>query len=144
MAWVYILECKDGSYYTGSTPDLGRRVAEHQAGEGGRYTALRLPVRLVFSYAVPRIEDAFYLERQLKGWRRQKKEALMRGDYTALVELSKPTRDKERAIGAHPSTGSGWRSGVNRPRVATLRLSKGQRPLNTVLLPGDYQYRNAR
>ena len=100
MPWVYILQCKDGSYYTGSTPHLELRVAQHHRGEGGGYTSLRLPVKLVYSYEVARIEDAFYLERQVKGWRRAKKEALIRGDYFALVELTRTAR---------PSTGSGRR-----------------------------------
>ena len=94
MPWMYILECKDGSYYTGSTPNLERRVAEHKLGQGGRYTSVRLPVEIVFSYEVARIDDAFHLERQVKGWRRAKKEALIRGDYNSLVELSKSTRQK--------------------------------------------------
>ena len=102
MPWVHILQCKDSSYYVGSTPHLERRIAEHQCGEGGLYTSLRLPLRLVYSYEVTSIEEAFYLERRLKGWRRAKKEALIRGDYEALVELSKTAR---------PSTGSGRRQG---------------------------------
>ncbi len=89
MPWVYILRCQDGSYYTGSTPNLERRLAEHQLGLGGTYTALRLPVDLVYSYEVERIEDAFHLERQVKGWRREKKEALIRGDYETLRALAK-------------------------------------------------------
>jgi len=100
VPWVYILQCKDGSYYAGSTPNLERRLAEHRMGEGGAYTSLRLPVRLVYSYEVGTIEDAFYLERQIKGWRRVKKEALIKGDYGTLVELAKTAR---------PSTGSGRR-----------------------------------
>ena len=89
MAWVYILECKDGSFYVGSTPDLERRVAQHQLGEASQYTSLRRPVRLVYSYEVASIEEAFYLERRVKGWRREKKQALIQGDYAALVELSR-------------------------------------------------------
>ena len=89
MPWVYILQCKDGSFYTGSTPNLERRLAEHKRGEGGAYTSLRLPVRLVYSYEVPTLGDAFYLERWIKGWRREKKQALIRGDYSALVALSR-------------------------------------------------------
>jgi len=88
MAWVYILQCKDGAYYTGSTLELEKRVAEHQGGEGGAYTSVRLPVRLVYCYQVATVEEAFYLERQIKGWRREKKEALIRGDYSALVRLA--------------------------------------------------------
>ncbi len=92
MAWVYILQCKDGSYYAGSTPDLERRLAEHRRREGHWFTSLRLPVRLVYSYEVVRVEDAFYLERQIKGWRRAKKEALIRGDFDALVALADTRR----------------------------------------------------
>ena len=100
MPWMYMLQCRDGSYYVGSTPNLERRVAEHQGGLGGRYTAYRLPVTLVYSYEIDRIEDAFYLERQVKGWCRAKKEALIRGDYEALISLARTAR---------PSTGSGRR-----------------------------------
>lgn len=92
MAWVYILECKDGSFYTGSTPDIERRVAQHQRGEYCQYTSLRRPVRLVYCYEVSTLEDAFYLERQIKGWRREKKKALIQGDYSALIELSKRSK----------------------------------------------------
>ena len=92
MAWVYILECKNGAFYTGSTPNLERRVAQHNAGEGSNFTAIRRPVELVFSYEVERIDEAFYLERQVKGWRREKKMALIRGDYEALVELADARR----------------------------------------------------
>ena len=101
MAWVYILRCNDGSHYTGCTPDLERRVAEHDPGQGSQYTALRLPVKLVYSYDMTRIEDAFYLEHQIKGWRRVKKEALIRGDYDVLKTLARTAR---------PSTSSGRRS----------------------------------
>ena len=106
MPWVYILQCKDGSYYTGSTPDLERRLSEHQRGEGGLYTSTRLPVKLVYSYEIKNIEDAFYLECQIKGWRRAKKEALIRGDYAVLIELSKTAR---------PSTGSGRQENYTSP-----------------------------
>ena len=90
-AWVYILECGDGSLYVGSTNDLEKRVAEHQAGLGGRYTQFKQPVKLVFNYETARMDEAYALEQQLKGWRRAKRLALIRGDYGALVELSKTT-----------------------------------------------------
>jgi putative endonuclease len=48
VTFVYILECADGSYYTGWTTDLDRRVAAHNAGRGGRYTRSRRPVKLVY------------------------------------------------------------------------------------------------
>ena len=88
-AWLYILRCADGSYYTGSTNNLTLRVAQHQAGEGGVYTRHRLPVSLVYAQEFPSEHDAFLRERQVKGWSRAKKEALIRGDFESLVELSK-------------------------------------------------------
>lgn len=89
-AWVYILRCADGSYYTGSArgSDLGPRIGEHQAGVGGDYTSRRLPVELVFSESFERITDAISVERQIKGWSRAKKEALIRGEFSTLPELS--------------------------------------------------------
>jgi putative endonuclease len=88
-AWVYILKCADGSYYTGSTTDLALRVAEHQAGERCTYTRRRLPVKLVYMQEFPSEHQAFLRERQVKGWSRAKKEALIRGDFDALRSLSR-------------------------------------------------------
>ena len=88
-AWLYILRCSDGSYYTGYTNNLPLRLAQHQAGEGCAYTQSRLPVELVYSQEFPSGHQAFLRERQVKGWSRAKKEALIRGDFEALVELSK-------------------------------------------------------
>jgi putative endonuclease len=88
-AWLYILRCADGSYYTGSTNNLPLRLAQHQAGEGCDYTRHRLPVELIFSEEFPSEHHAFLRERQVKGWTRAKKEALIRGDWEALVKLSR-------------------------------------------------------
>ena len=89
-AWLYILLCADGSYYVGTTRDsLDRRVAEHQAGTFGGYTARRRPVTLVYHQHFQRITDAIEAERQVKGWRREKKEALIRGDFELLSALSR-------------------------------------------------------
>ena len=88
-SWLYILRCADGSYYTGSTNNLDLRLAQHQAGEGGAYTRHRLPVKLVYTQEFPSEHEAFLRERQVKGWSRAKKEALIRGEFEALVELSK-------------------------------------------------------
>src|SRR3984893_4660144 len=87
--YLYILRCADGSYYVGTTRgSLERRGAQHQDGAYDGYTAHRRPVTLVFHQHFPRIEDAIAAERKVKGWRRDKKEALIRGDYAALQELS--------------------------------------------------------
>ena len=88
-AWLYILKCADGSYYTGSTNNLSLRLAEHHAGEGSVYTRSRLPVELVYAQEFPSEHEAFLRERQVKGWTRAKKEALIRGDFEALIGLSK-------------------------------------------------------
>jgi putative endonuclease len=89
-AYLYILRCADGSYYTGTARGgLERRIAEHNAGTFGGYTAQRRPVTLVYSEWFERITDAIAAERQVKGWSRAKKEALMRGDFARLSKLSK-------------------------------------------------------
>ncbi len=87
--YVYILECSDGTFYTGSTKDLESRIQQHQAGEGARYTKRRLPVRLIYSEEFDRIDAAFYREKQIQSWSRKKKLALIEGRLDKLPELSK-------------------------------------------------------
>ena len=100
MFWVYILRCADGSYYTGHTDNLENRIGQHQTGEYQGYTAIRLPVELAWSQECPTREEALSAERQIKGWSRKKKEAMMRGDW---LEVSRIARNKT----TDPSTGSG-------------------------------------
>ncbi|MBE9551844.1 MAG: GIY-YIG nuclease family protein [Proteobacteria bacterium] len=89
-AFVYILRCADGKYYVGSTRDsLEKRIAEHNSGFYDGYTAGRRPVELLWSQDFDRITDAIAAERQLKGWSRSKKEALISGDLNLLRLLSK-------------------------------------------------------
>ncbi|MEO5921738.1 MAG: GIY-YIG nuclease family protein [Pseudolysinimonas sp.] len=88
MPWVYILECSDGSYYVGSTRDLERRFAQHASGEGAEYTRSRLPVRLVFAEEFERIDDAYVREKQVQGWSRAKRRALIDRSYDSLPDLS--------------------------------------------------------
>jgi putative endonuclease len=89
-AFLYILRCADGHHYVGTTVgSLEMRVAEHQAGTFGGYTAIRRPVVLVFEQHFDRLEDAAAAERQVKGWRRDKKEALIRGDFGMLPFLAR-------------------------------------------------------
>lgn len=87
--WMYILECSDGSYYTGSTNNLILRTEQHQKGEGANHTKLRLPLKLVYSEEFNRVEHAFYREKQVQGWSRKKKVALIKGQFEKLSELSK-------------------------------------------------------
>jgi predicted GIY-YIG superfamily endonuclease len=86
--YMYILECADGSYYTGSTTDLEKRLAEHQAGEGANHTKKRLPVKLLYYEVFNRIDEAFYREKQVQGWGRKKKEALMSGNEHQLHAMA--------------------------------------------------------
>jgi len=88
-AWLYFLRCSDGSYYVGSTrADLEVRVGQHQLGIVDGYTARRRPVTLVFSQWFDRITDCVAAERQTKGWRREKKEAVIAGRFDLLPSLS--------------------------------------------------------
>ena len=94
MAWMYILECGDGSYYVGSTRDLNQRISQHQSGKGAKYTSGRLPVQLVYCEEYERVDEAYYREKQVQGWRRAKREALINGDPDLLPILAKKIFDK--------------------------------------------------
>ena len=94
--WMYILECADGSYYTGSTNNLKLRLAQHQAGEGAKHTKKRLPVTLVYVEEYERIDQAFFREKQVQGWSRKKKEALINAQTEKLSELSLAYRDSKK------------------------------------------------
>jgi tRNA/rRNA methyltransferase len=87
--WIYILRCSDGTYYTGHTDDLERRIAQHQMGELPGYTHDRRPVELVFSETFTDRIDALERERQVKDWSRKKKEALIRGDWSAVSDAAR-------------------------------------------------------
>ena len=91
--FMYILRCADGSYYTGSTRDLERRVDQHQRGEGAEHTRKHGPVELVYYEWYPRVHLAFYREKQVQGWSRKKKEALINGQPGMLPALAKAYRD---------------------------------------------------
>ena len=88
--FVYILECSDGSFYTGITNNLDRRIAEHNEGENPRaYTYKRRPVKLVFYEGFSDPYFAYEKERQIKGWSREKKKALIQGQWDKLPELAR-------------------------------------------------------
>ena len=86
--YMSILECCDGTFYTGSTKDLELRLNQHQNGVGANYTARRLPVKLLYYEEFQRIDDAFYKEKQVQGWSRKKKEALIKNNYSDLVKFA--------------------------------------------------------
>ena len=89
MAYVYILRCADGSYYVGSTRNLENRVSQHSAGVGAKYTRNRLPIELVFAQEYPWVDEAYGREKQIQGWSRRKREALIAGEYNDLPRLSR-------------------------------------------------------
>jgi putative endonuclease len=90
-AYVYILECADGSFYVGSTrrDDLEERISQHQSGTHPGYTATRRPVKLVWAEHFAWITDAIAFEQQIKRWSRAKKLALIRGEWDRLQILAK-------------------------------------------------------
>ena len=91
-AFIYMLRCADASYYVGvaTGDDLAKRVTEHQSGAyPGSYTYSRRPVELVWSEHFDRIGDAIAAERQVKGWTRDKKTALIDGNWKLIQQLAK-------------------------------------------------------
>ncbi len=87
--FVYILKCDDDSYYTGVTNDLDRRVYEHQSGHNPQsYTHTRRPIELVFHTEFGQVDDAIAFEKQVKGWSRKKKEAIINENWAALKPLA--------------------------------------------------------
>jgi putative endonuclease len=121
---MYILECADGSYYTGSTKDLERRLCEHQNALGANYTKRRLPVKLVYYEEYLRIDEAFYREKQVQGWSHNKKKALIEGCSKDLPLLSRNYTQFGKPVA---STGSATLPGIEHvgtpivPNSATTR-----------------------
>ena len=92
--WVYMLRCADGSFYTGHTDDLDRRIGQHHCGEYAGYTRLRRPVTVVFVQDFESRDGALAMELRIKGWTRRKKAALAAGDWAGL-------RRHARGLNAH-------------------------------------------
>ena len=93
-SYMYILKCSDGSFYTGSTRELEKRVQEHNMGLGANYTRKHRPVELVYYEEFQRVDDAFAREKQVQGWSRAKKIALIQGQFDKLTDLSKSSTNK--------------------------------------------------
>ncbi|MCG3212631.1 MAG: hypothetical protein FOGNACKC_06301 [Anaerolineae bacterium] len=120
MPHMYILECADGSYYTGSTWNLEKRLWEHQNGLGAKHTQKRLPVKLVYCEPYDRVEDAYRREKQIQGWSRRKKQALIEGNIENLIEFSKNYTQYGRPEDRLASTGS-----ANEPPSSPPELAEG-------------------
>ncbi len=89
MPHMYILLCRNGQFYTGSTKNLERRLAQHQAGEGSNFTKKYLPVKLVYCEEYTSVSDAFYREKQVQRWSHGKKEALIAGHFAKMKKFGK-------------------------------------------------------
>ena len=97
MAWTYLLRCRDGSFYVGSTRNLEQRMEQHAAGAVRGYTEALRPVELVWAHESERIDDAWGLERKIKGWSRAKRIALIEGRLADLPALSRSRSRRESA-----------------------------------------------
>jgi len=86
--FTYILLCSDQSYYIGSTKNIDLRVWQHRSGLGASYTKHRLPITLVYLEEFERIDEAFYREKQLQGWSKKKKQALINSDFNRLKKAA--------------------------------------------------------
>jgi LAO/AO transport system kinase len=91
--FVYLLRCSDGSFYVGHTDELELRVAQHQTGDVEGYTQTRRPVVMVWCQETASRLEALSAERQIKGWGRAKKEALIAGDWDAVKRHAWGTRN---------------------------------------------------
>ena len=117
--FVYILLCSDRSYYVGHTENMEQRIAEHRAQKHSGYTAHRLPVEVVYCQDFGSRDEALMAERQIKGWRRSKKEALINNDWQIIKELSNL---KKRS---HPSTQPSRKASAGK-QAGRLLLSKDE------------------
>jgi len=101
VPYTYIVCCSDDTYYVGSTWDVDARVWQHNSPDlGAAYTRHRQPVELVGCWWFDSIEQAFLFEKRVQGWSRRKREALIRGDFDALPDLSRrPSEQRRRAEG---------------------------------------------
>ena len=114
--WVYLLRCRDGSYYAGHTDDLEKRLWEHGQGLGADWTKRRRPVELVWCGDAPTRDEAFAFERRVKNWSRAKKEALIAGDWGQVGYFARPPHER-------PSTSLGTSDEGESPKPDPLVLS---------------------
>lgn len=124
MFHVYILKCSDGTYYTGHTDDLDRRIAEHQSGAIPGYTADRLPIELMWSETFQSRTEALEREAQVKDWSKKKKEGLFRGDWSTVSTAASSRQTHLDKLDA-PRTERGA-IGSRQPVIVLVRPQLGQ------------------
>jgi tRNA/rRNA methyltransferase len=122
--WVYILRCADGSYYTGHTDDLERRIGQHMTGEIQGYTQSRLPVELVWSQDFPSRIEALEAEQRVKPWSRAKRNALVASDWAALRVAAMPPSERDER---QPPV----------PRLRSGRTEDGDEPSSLKVMEAD-------
>jgi len=103
---VYIVRCRDASYYVGHTDYLETRISDHNNGGLSAYTRKRRPVKLVWAEEFYTREEALACERRLQGWSRAKKEALIAGNWERLRLLSRSTAETRRGAEAAQAAAS--------------------------------------
>ncbi len=116
---MYILLCSNGKYYTGSTKDLEKRWQEHLSGNGANFTKKYPPVKLVYYEEYDRIDEAFYREKQVQGWGRKKKEALINGEIDDLHNLAE-CKNESHFLRAFRLSGIGRFDCAQRPEGRTV------------------------
>lgn len=135
--YMYILECCDGSYYTGSTNSLELRMQQHHNGEGANHTKKRLPVKLVYVEEFNRIDEAFYREKQVQGWSRKKKKALIYGFHEKLPELSLAYRDIISVASRASATGEKIATNGEKIANAVEEISSIENRISKTKMPDD-------
>jgi tRNA/rRNA methyltransferase len=130
--WAYMLRCADDSFYVGHTDDLDFRIEQHQSGLIPGYTQKRRPLTLVWSEEFPEQDQAFDAERQIKGWSRLKKQALIDGNRAAVSRLAKKAmvlRDEPSPGSVSPQDerfGGGQKPPISAPVIVLVRPQLGQ------------------
>jgi putative endonuclease len=112
MAYTYMLRCRDGTLYVGSTRDIDRRLEQHQLGLGSAYTRRRLPVELVWFEQHEHIGAAFDREKQIQNWSRAKRQALIDHRYDLLPQLAR-RRGRGKRVGLDTGSPSGSPGSTN-------------------------------
>jgi putative endonuclease len=136
--WVYILRCCDGSFYTGHTDDLDKRLWEHQEGFAADWTRRRRPVELVWCDSAPTRYEALAFERRVKNWSRAKKEALIAGDWARVGHFARPPHER-------PSTTLGTNEGgVPHGAMSSTRASQPRLGSQDSFVPSEVEGRITR
>ncbi len=127
---MYILECADGTYYTGSTKDLEKRLWEHQNFQGANYTRKKHPVKLVYYEEYSRIDEAFYREKQVQGWSHAKKKALIERNTQRLhflAECKNESHSGKIAVTSAPLSDRSAPLSDRSPQLSDRSVSLGDR-----------------